>query len=77
MLFKLLIVLCSFVVLASAKECEPGQNCELKCCTIPEGDVVCRKRCLGLSCKVDAHCDGDCCVNSTCSSCLLKRLVNV
>ncbi len=40
---QVIIVLCSFVVLASAKECEPGQNCELKCCTTPEGDVVCRK----------------------------------
>ena len=77
MLFKLFIVLYSFVVLASAKECKPGQNCEFKCCSIPEGDLLCRKRCLGLSCEVDTHCGVDCCVNSTCSSCLLKRLVYV
>ncbi|CAB4040795.1 Hypothetical predicted protein [Paramuricea clavata] len=74
MLFKFLIVLHSFVLLASAKECKSGQNCELRCCTIPAGDVLCRERCLGLSCELDVHCDGDCCVNSICSSCLLKRL---
>ena len=60
------------MVLACAK-CKPEQNCELKCCTIPKGDVLCRARCLRLSCELDADCDGDCCVNSTCSSCLLKR----
>ena len=77
MLFKLLIVLHSFVLLTSAKECKSGQNCELRCCTLPGADVLCRERCLGLSCELDVHCDGDCCVNSTCSSCLLKRFVNV
>ena len=77
MLFKLFIVLYSFVLLASAKECKSGQNCELRCCTLPGADVLCRERCLGLSCELDVHCDGDCCVNSTCSSCLLKRFVNV
>ncbi|CAB3996251.1 Hypothetical predicted protein [Paramuricea clavata] len=71
-MFKFFIVLHSFVLLASAKECKSGQNCELRCCTIPAGDVICRERCLGLSCELDVHCDGDCCVNSTCSSCLLK-----
>ena len=73
-MLKLLIVMTTFVVLACAKECKPGQNCELKCCTIPEGDVLCRARCLGLSCKLDPDCDGDCCVNSTCSNCLFERL---
>jgi hypothetical protein len=78
MLFKLFIVLYSFVLLASAKECNSGQNCELRCCTlIPGADVLCRERCLGLSCELDVHCDGDCSVNSTCSNCLLKRFVNV
>ena len=77
MLFKLLIVLHSLVVLAKTKECIHGQNCELRCCTISVDDVQCRERCLGLSCELDVHCDGDCCVNSTCTSCLLKRFVSL
>jgi hypothetical protein len=76
MFVKLLIALSAFAFLAEAKECKPGLNCDLKCCTTSEGDVQCRARCLGLSCELDAHCDGDCCVNSTCTSCLVKRLVN-
>jgi hypothetical protein len=75
MILKLLAVVHIFIFLASAKECTPGQNCGLKCCTTPKGDVLCRARCLGLSCELDVHCDGDCCVNSKCTSCLFKRLV--
>ena len=74
-MLKLFVVQCIFVVLACAKECRPGQDCGLKCCTVPEGDVLCRARCLGLSCELDADCDGGCCVNSKCSSCLPKSLV--
>ena len=77
MIFKLLAVVHISIVLTSAKECNPGQNCELKCCTIPEGDVLCRARCLGLSCELDAHCDGDCCVETKCTNCPSKRLVIV
>ena len=62
------------MVLTSAKECKPEQNCGLKCCTIPKDDVFCRASCLGLSCELDVECDGDCCVNSKCTNCLLKRL---
>ena len=65
------------MVLARTKECKPGQYCESRCCTLPGGDVQCRERCLGSSCELDGHCDGDCCVNSICTSCLLKRFVNV
>ena len=75
MLFKLLVVLYVSMILSRAKECKPGQNCGLKCCSVPKGDVLCRTRCLGLSCELDVDCDGDCCVNSKCTSCLLKRLV--
>ena len=63
------------MVLARTRECKPGQECELRCCTLPGGDAQCRERCLGLSCELDGHCDGDCCVNSTCTSCLLRRFV--
>mgnify|MGYP002804117351 CR=1 FL=1 len=73
-LFIVAIVLITFMVLTCGKECKPEQNCELKCCTIPKGDVFCRASCLGLSCELDVDCDGDCCVKSTCSSCLFKRI---
>jgi hypothetical protein len=76
MILKLLAGVHIFIYMASAKECTPvHENCGLKCCTTSEGDVLCRASCLGLSCEVDTHCDGDCCVNSKCTSCLFKRLV--
>ena len=59
MLSNILIVISSFVLLAGAKECIPGQKCELRCCTLPEGDVLCRERCIGLSCERDVNCGGD------------------
>ena len=78
MLFKPLFLLHILVAFSTAaKECKPGQGCKLRCCTLSVDDVQCRERCLGLSCELDVHCDGDCCVNSTCTSCLLKRFVNV
>jgi hypothetical protein len=76
MILQLLAGVHIFIFLAGAKECTSGhENCDLKCCSTPKGDVLCRASCLGLSCEIDAHCDGDCCVNSKCTSCLFKRLV--